>query len=191
MQSTGDNRRPRLHLWPAFAFGIVGITVLWIAAGVYFLRFPPVEEEPVQADAIVILGPADPLRTTTATQLIRQGYSDVLVVSVWEPPGERPAHLGMCDHPAEYEVHCFSPDPNETRGEAQAFGQLAEEHGWESVLIVTMRTHMMRAELYFARCFDGEIAMVNDDIDRPTEYVLSQFFYETGAFAKFALISSC
>ena len=34
-------------------------------------------------------------------------------------------------------VLCFHPDPETTRGKAEAVGRLAPEYGWTSVILIT------------------------------------------------------
>lgn len=163
---------------------------VWLAAGFVFLVFPD-EDEPREVDAVFVLGPAWPQRIDTGVQLVEAGYADTLIVSAPSEGGRSIENLEICTTPQEFTVHCLAPEPDTTQGEARGLAALVDEHGWDSVLIVTMRPHMTRAELYFERCFDGEILMVDDERPLPAWFWARQFLYETVAFVKYALIPSC
>lgn len=184
----GRRRSRRRRGWWIGPSALVVLLLAWIAGGVWILGFPP-EDDPARSDVVVVLGPATPDRYEKGVELVEAGYSNTLVISVGQQERET---LGfLCDGENNYEVICFSPAPSSTRGEAQAVGALVEEHGWESMMIVTMRPHMARALLYFQRCFDGEILMVDDGIARPEDNVIDLFLYESGAFVKFFTAWEC
>jgi uncharacterized SAM-binding protein YcdF (DUF218 family) len=54
-------------------------------------------------------------------------------------------------------VICFHPDPDTTQGEAEGASQIAREHGWKSMVLVTSRDQVWRAHLRFERCYTGQI----------------------------------
>jgi len=74
------------------------------------------------ADAVVVLAGGDGERLDRGLELVRAGVAPTLVASTG------PAKL--CDSSQPFEVICFMPSPETTRGEAEAIGHLAREHGW-------------------------------------------------------------
>lgn len=164
------------------------LILVWVAAGILVLGFPP-KGTPVDVDAVVVLGPATPDRYEVGLALVEAGYSDTLVVSVG--PLEREELESFCNGESSFTIFCFSPDPSATRGEAQAVSLLATEHGWESMMIVTTPSHMTRALLYFERCFDGDLTMIDDEINRPDNSAFDLFLYESGAFIKYLTTWGC
>lgn len=115
------------------------------AWGAFLLQ--PRADEPVRADAVVMLAGADDGRHLHARDLVEAGYADTLLVS--NPGGNselvaRRLCTGIA-RPADAEVVCFSPMPRTTWGEAQAVAAIAEARGWERVLVVTNRPHTLRA----------------------------------------------
>ncbi|WP_081738006.1 ElyC/SanA/YdcF family protein [Arthrobacter sp. H41] len=50
----------------------------------------------------------------------------------------------MCGLPASSRI-CFTPEPLTTRGEARSGSRLAQDNGWEKVIVVTSRYHSSRA----------------------------------------------
>jgi uncharacterized SAM-binding protein YcdF (DUF218 family) len=67
---------------------------------------------------------------------------------------------GLCSRPQQFEVVCFTPTPDSTRGEARALATLAREHGWTDVVLVTSTYHVTRARMLVERCFDGRVDVV-------------------------------
>lgn len=160
--------------------------VAWAALGTRFILRPAVDA-PREVDAIYALGVVSPERLEYSVELIEAGYSDQLVLTVselarWEE---------YCQDDHDYTVTCVTPDLLSTRGEARQWAVLAEEYAWDSVMVVTMVPHLTRSELYFQRCFEGEIVVVDDE--RPLEGAVwaRQFFYESAAFVRYAFSWGC
>jgi uncharacterized SAM-binding protein YcdF (DUF218 family) len=148
---------------------------------------PPVPG-PERVDAIVVLGGAGP-RIRTALTLAEQGYADEIVFST--PAGEyfgRP--LGVClNGVLGVRVTCVDPVPVTTQGEARIIGQLADERGWTSVMVVASDSQALRALVLTRRCFDGEVRMAHVTSDHPWWYEIP---YEWGATIKaFTLKRGC
>lgn len=160
--------------------------VIWLALGLRFITFAEADE-PQSVDAVYVLGPATPERLADGGELIESGHSNDLVVTVFD----NPAMQDLCKREQSYELHCVYPDPVTTGGEAQTFAELAERHQWESVMVVTMRSHMTRAKLLFNGCFKGEIAMIDEK--RPVTAVSGtyRFMYESAAFVKNIFTATC
>lgn len=112
------------------------------------------------ADAVVLFVGGRGERLEAALDLMERDVAEVLVI----PNGFGPAWPDadeVCREGVEFEVICPVPDPNTTRGEARTIGALADERGWDSVVMVTSTYHVERARLMLGRCFDGEITAVD------------------------------
>ena len=156
-----------------------------------FIAYPSILAPPERvapADAIYVLGMATEQRLARGIDLIEQGISDQLVVTV---SADNPL-TEFCTAQHEYTVHCVTPDPLTTRGEAQQWQSLATRHSWDSVALVTMRSHATRAAGYFDRCTSGDIQVIDDRVQSfGFSRWLDQFVYESGAIVKFALSRGC
>lgn len=67
---------------------------------------------------------------------------------------------GLCARPQPFEVVCFSPKQDSTRGEARALAALARRNGWDEVVLVTSTYHVTRARTLVERCYDGRVDVV-------------------------------
>lgn len=181
----GTSRHHRARRWWV-VLGAAGLLSVWLVLGLRFITFAQ-GDEPRTADAVYVLGPATPERFAEGVALIEAGYSNDLVVTV----SENPDMQEFCEQEQPYDLYCVFPEPVTTGGEAQKLAQLAEQHQWESVMVVTMRSHMTRAEILFNRCFTGDISMIDEG--RPVTFVsgVYQFFYETAAFVKNVFTPTC
>jgi hypothetical protein len=108
--------------------------------------------------------------------LVRQHSSTPLVVST---PGDTPCPRRI---PGVRQVICFQPDPSTTQGEARASTKLAEQHGWTSMTVVTTADQVWRARLRFARCWAGDLRLVQAPTS--TWVRLRSVPYEMGATVK-------
>ena len=129
----------------AVAAAVVVSALALTAWGVFLLQ--PRGDDPVRADAVVMLAGADDGRHLYARDLVEAGCADTLLVS--NPGGNsevvaRRLCTGL-SRPADAEVVCFSPDPRTTWGEARAVAAIADARGWERVLVVTNKPHTLRA----------------------------------------------
>lgn len=129
---------------------------MFIAASLRLFVFPPVDDlRPV--DAIVMLGGGGD-RGPRAVDLADAGWSDTIVfasaydeaTATW---ATRPCNPGLNDLHAE--VVCFHPEPATTRGEVRAVVALADENGWDQILVVASDDQITRARLLFDRCWAG------------------------------------
>jgi uncharacterized SAM-binding protein YcdF (DUF218 family) len=106
------------------------------------------------ADVIVAFAGGNGERLNKGLALAREGYAPNLVASTGPDR--------LCNARESFSVICFSPDPNNTRGEAEAIGRLAREHRWKRLILVTSTYHVTRARLLLDRCYAGsiEVALV-------------------------------
>ena len=137
---------------------LVGLTLSFVGIwSTIRLFINPAVDEPVSADAVVMLAGGRGERLDRALALIEADVAPVLVImngTGWSKGREACLATDL-----EFEVLC--PDDAETtREEAQEIALLADEHGWTSVTLVTSDYHMHRASTLVNRCFDGEVSRV-------------------------------
>jgi uncharacterized SAM-binding protein YcdF (DUF218 family) len=129
---------------------VAGLLLLAIAVLTARFILWPSEDEPLQADAVVVLAGGAGERLREGIRLAERGVAPVLVLS----------HGGRCGDRPTYDVVCFTPRPDRTQGEARGAARLARERGWGSVVVVTSTYHVARTRMLFRRCLDGEIRVV-------------------------------
>ena len=79
------------------------------------------------------------------------------------------------------EVICIDPQPAKTQGEARAAILLAEQRGWENLIVVASTDQVTRARRLFQRCGDVTLQMV--DVEH-TSSPMKRAVYEWGATLK-------
>ena len=135
------------------------------------------------ADAVVVLAGGDGERLDRGLELVRAGVAPTLVASTG------PAKL--CDSSQPFEVICFMPSPETTRGEAEAIGQLAREHGWTRIVLVTSTYHTLRARLLVDRCYSGTLQMAPAEPDQGTFAWIAAIGHEWGGLIESVVHRSC
>jgi len=121
-----------------------------------FVR-PAPDGAPRSADAVVVLSGDVGGRLPLALSLVRTGVAPNLVV---DGLPDLPEAKDLCRHSATIAVVCLSPDPDNTRTEAQAAGRLAADRGWRHVIVVTDPVHVYRTRLLFDRCVVASVTVV-------------------------------
>ena len=135
------------------------LLVVWlIATTVLFVR--PREDSPARVDAVVVLSGSRKYRLPRALELMRTGVAPTLVISNGLDPSWRQARSLCRGGESRFRVVCFVPNPDSTRGEAEAVSRLAARQDWRRVVLVTSRFHVTRARMLFDRCFDGDVGAV-------------------------------
>ena len=114
---------------------------------------------PAKADAVVVLA-GSASRLPVALPLVRSGLAHVLVVSR-DDGEEDEARVQFCKDGAVegVEIICRTAAPYSTRGEARLVAGLARRRGWQTLVLVTSRYHLFRAERLFRRCTDAKLVM--------------------------------
>ena len=135
---------------------LVGLVLGWAIASAVLFVWPPRHTLP-HADATIVLAGGRGPRLQRGLALVRQGVAPVLVVSDGWSPTWPEANRLCAGRQAPVPVFCFHPVPYRTYGEARAFAQLAKKRGWNSVVLVSSRYHLLRARMLFGRCYDGDI----------------------------------
>jgi uncharacterized SAM-binding protein YcdF (DUF218 family) len=85
---------------------------------------------------------------------LRDRYDVPLVLS--SSAREQAAQRGIDCPPAI----CILTDPETTAGEARGLAELADEQGWDRMVVVTARFHTARARMLFRQCFGDSVAVV-------------------------------
>lgn len=177
------------------ALAVVLPVLLVAGVGVYgYSTFTRASSDPITpADAIIVLGGEHDGREAYGISLAEQGVADTVVLSNPYGNGD-PVMDKYCGTSTEkYSVLCEEPDPNTTRGEAIFTERLAQERGWDHVVVISWRYHLPRAEYIFGQCFDGDVTMRAV----PREYNFSLVFweytylYQIAGFAKAAIQGDC
>jgi uncharacterized SAM-binding protein YcdF (DUF218 family) len=136
------------------------LAAAFLAATAYLFIWPSTDS-PEAADAVVVLSGGRNSRLDPALDLMRKGVAPVLVISgVGYDHKWYKARRLCADGARGFRVLCFNPKPYSTRGEARGIAQLAAEHGWKKVDVVTSRYHVFRARMLVKRCYHGRVALV-------------------------------
>ena len=181
-------RRKRILLISGIS--LLVLLVVWLTFGWLVIGNPKVDH-PTHADAIVDLGgPENNGRLQVAEGLLDAHVANQLVISLNSPQQSHAYHL--CIHPPTgVTVTCFQPHPSTTRGEAEEVRQLAQQHRWTSIVVVTSTFHVSRARLIFSNCFSGKLYMAAGRKDIGPITWAFQYMYQTAGFIKAVLQSGC
>lgn len=161
----------------------LAIVLVGAAVAVWAVVFPPTEEART-TDVILVLGPADAARMGLAREMLAEGLSENLLVSVGGP-GE----VWDCWEPVAYAVDCQRSEPFTTRGELQWLREEMAAHEWTSATIVTMSGAVSRTRFIASQCgIEGAAVLgVGERWSERTPYDLA---YQTAAFGR-AIVSGC
>ena len=143
----------------------------------------PASSTPAHADAVVVLAGGDGERLDRGLELVRDGVSSNLVVSTgpdW-----------LCGSRHDFTVYCFLPHPDDTRGEAEAIGRMAAQHGWHHLVLVTSDYHATRAGILVRRCFSGTLDVSAAHSGKGPVFLLWAIGHEWGGLAEAALHQDC
>lgn len=182
--ATSRPARPRAWLWV-----LVAVVVILIAgtALTYQVLVSPTTDPPGRADAVLVPSGGGGERQAEGIRLVRAGAAPVLVVSTGGRTGSRGSRL--CDQALGFRIVCVNPDPSSTRGEVQAFADLAQQQGWRSVVLVTSAYHVRRASLLLGHCYHGKVFTVAAP---GTHMDVGDFLHEwSGLLAALTIHRSC
>lgn len=164
---------------------------------------PAVDAPRPEADALMVLGPAD-AKLAEAARLMGQGQARVLAVSDQDRRSPTPGtcrpqivaeleRLGWVPQEPEH-LLCFRPDPVTTQGEAMALQQLGAERGWDSVDLLAYPEHISRARILVDRCWNGEISYLaapDGPAAQGADAAWDALWYQSGALVKAGLTTGC
>jgi uncharacterized SAM-binding protein YcdF (DUF218 family) len=157
---------------------LFGLVVLALAYAVGVPLFLERDDDPLPstADAVVVLSGGSDERLTTAEAIVGGGIAENLVISANR--GDRGSARTRPCRTKTASVLCVYPGPFSTVDEEKAISQVAERRNWDTVVIVTSRYNLFRAERMFRRCGNFRIVEVGVDepwwrvaIDVPLEWV--------------------
>jgi hypothetical protein len=117
---------------------------------------------PRGADAVIALAGSDETLPEAQT-LVGGGIAPVLVVSA-QRNGRDAERAAVCRKKAE-DVVCVYGGPITTSGEVQAISRLAEQRGWDTLILVSADYERFRLQRAFQRCGDFRIA--THGVDEP------------------------
>lgn len=147
------------------------------------------------ADAIVVLGGEHDGREAYGLSLAERGYAPAVLLS--NPYSTRDKVMQKaCAPRTDIEVICVPPVPGTTRGEAIFTRKLADERGWQSVIVVSWRYHLPRARRIFDECFvtPGR-SVIMRDVPRRYPFSVAQwqytYLYQYGGWVKAEIQGPC
>ena len=166
----------------------------WVITVSVNIVFPAQGDVQDRSNAVVSLAPQHH-RLATAQQLIAADHAETLMISYFErdvrgaAPGEtitRVPVANYCDAAEENQNVCFTPDEVSTIGEAFRVREIAQGASWNSVTVVTSRTHAFRAGYIFERCLgdDIDVDLVYADPDLNAAQWAWHIAYENAALVK-------
>ncbi|GAB3531761.1 hypothetical protein GCM10027403_02720 [Arthrobacter tecti] len=171
------------------AVAAVVVLVLWLLSS-YALFYNPPLPKLQRADAVVVLGGASTERYPVGRGLVEDGWAPVLVLSHTDTPGNVDMDR-VCNSRKSERIICFRPEPLTTRGEARAVARLADEHGWDTVLVVTSRYHVLRSYQHIGQCSEARLIMAASDPELGLFGWLPRFVEEGAGLAGGALRPVC
>lgn len=172
----------RLVLW--LSVGAFVVVAALVAATIVYVF--PASDEVEHANAVIVLGPATPDRVALGQQLVDEGRVDRMIISAGRPGwAYDKASIPECrDRTAD----CFMPVPATTAGEALKIAEIAERDSWTSVAVVTATPHVARARTIFESCSGIAVDVVAPPAVLEPAGWLYEFAYQTGGYAKFAIV---
>lgn len=195
MAAPRRRRRLRRALIGVVSLAMVVFVAFWSVGYLLFFRS---HDDPLRkADAIIVLGGEHDGREQYGIDLARRGYAPVVLLS--DPydrfGGRNPdpvMDVACAASSPGVQVICFHPDPTTTLGEARYAAKLATARGWTSIIVITWRFHLVRADYIFSKCFPGTRIMRAVPRTYPSSitYWGFNFAYQYGGLAK-ALVQSC
>ena len=162
---------------------LAGLLVVTVLAVNLRLFVWPASSTPQHADAGVVLAGGDGERLDRGLELVEQGVASNLVISTGPDR--------LCGGQFDFAVYCFLPDPDDTRGEAEAVARIAAREGWDHLVLVTSDYHATRARLLLERCFPGTLDVSAAHSDKSPLPLLWAIGHEWGGLAEAALHRDC
>ena len=141
---------------------LVLLTVAYAVGAPVFLQRDD-DPIPASADAVVVLAGGSDERLSAAEALVGGGIASNLVIS--SNRGDRGSRRARLCRTKTAGVICVYPGPYSTVDEEKAIAEVAEQRNWDTVVIVTSRSNLLRAERTFRRC--GNFRIVGYGVDEP------------------------
>lgn len=186
-------RRPRKKPVLVTLAVLLVLFLAWLTAA-YQVFYNVHTVPPKHADAVVMLGGASKERLLDAMLIRDEIKAKYLVLSYTNTAGNASAddycsrHSNKAIYP---DVICFTPNPLDTRGEAEQIGKLVSEQQWNDVVVVTSKYHIERSKTLMHQCVDAKISMMATDPRLDTWQWLRRFVIETGGLLSVNLRPEC
>ena len=145
----------------AFRWGatLTAMVLVLVAVGSWRWFVRPTIDQPESADAVVLFVGGRGERLDVALDLLGDGVGSALVLPNGNIEGWQAA-IELCSQPQSFDVYCFTPDPDDTWGEARGIGALADANGWDELVAVTSTYHVTRVRTLLDRCTSADVAVV-------------------------------
>jgi uncharacterized SAM-binding protein YcdF (DUF218 family) len=158
---------------------ITALAVVGISGHLLFGR--TADDALTRADAVIVLGGEHDGREAFAMRLAADVSAKAVVLSdPYDSDDRLMRRLCANDPPGQIVVICRVPEPADTRGEAMLARVLADEHGWQRIVVVSWRYHLVRARMIFQQCFSatpGVVKLVAVPRDYTMSWVRSEYTY--------------
>lgn len=160
--------------------GALLLAVLAATVTLWPVYVSPRTDEPVRADAILILGGAHDGREQLGLRLAAEGYAPRVLVS--DPYERSPMINRICHGGYSFEVICFDPSPRTTLGEGRELARLGA--GWTRVIVVTFTPHISRARYILGTCWPGELLFVDPEPHLSPARWAWDYVYQSAGYVK-------
>ena len=184
------SRARLLRILTASAAAAVSMLLLWLLVAVNLFYYPQTAVEPRRADAVVVLAGAASERLPVGRELMSAGSAPVLVLSTTDTPGNTNMDV-VCKYTQDPSIRCFTPSPLTTRAEARSIARLAADNGWDNIIVVTSKYHLVRAEANIEQCSNAHVQMVSAEPNLSPSQWLGRFVEETGGVLAAFLRPAC
>lgn len=194
-RALGQRRPDVSRVLARFHTRVIAVTcaggILVAVLGSPLFVFSPRESptDALGADAVVVLGPAEPARVELARRVALARPGTPLVISSTSKRGGFTD--AECNESDVHPVLCFAATPFTTAGEASAVERLAESHHWTEVAYVTSVPHVSRVRRVMERCTSPDVLVVAADAPTsPSDWGFA-YVYQIAATAKEILRPPC
>jgi uncharacterized SAM-binding protein YcdF (DUF218 family) len=127
------------------------VVIAFVAvAGLALYVMPRDDRVPPSADVVVVLGGAGPERAELGIELADEHDLDLVLSS------SASIFARWQGRACNEDAICFEPSPENTAGEAQNMARMAEERGWEHVVVATSNFHTSRSRMLFRQCLGAD-----------------------------------
>lgn len=127
----------------------LGMALMLAGAALLFYALPR-DDRPDDPDVVVVLGGAGAERAELGIALAERHDTPLVLSSSAAIFGERRGRT--CGEDAI----CIDPVPENTAGEAENLTRLADQEGWEEVVVATSAFHTSRSRFLFRQCLGEE-----------------------------------
>ena len=136
-----------------YVFGGLILMVL-IAASALVAYVIPRDDSTSTADAVVVLGGGGEERAELGIELAERFDAPLVLSSNASIFAQRQGRT--CGEDAI----CFDPLPENTAGEAENVARMAEQEGWDHVVVATSSFHTSRSRFLFEQCLGDDAVSV-------------------------------